>query len=265
MYYTIFKCLYNNTEKMKRLINYFFKILGLKVVKLSYFLYTQRLLKKYNFIRYLNSIEKSKFKEIVNFVEESKSENSQDIMVLDQLNFKKNGFFVEFGAGNGVEFSNTFLLEKKFNWKGILAEPCKSFHKEIFSKRNCIIDQRAVSNVTGLKVNFVEFENKHFSKINTKSSKNKTNYSVFTVSLMDLLNEYNCPNEFDYLSIDTEGNEFEVIKNLDFNIYKPSIISIEHNHENKKKKSIFDLLNKHGYIRIFKEISDQDDWYKLKN
>ena len=50
-------------------------------------------------------------------------------MVLDQLNFKKNGFFVEFGAGNGEKFSNTFLLEKNFNWNGILAEPCKSFHK----------------------------------------------------------------------------------------------------------------------------------------
>ena len=48
---------------------------------------------------------------------------------------------------------------------------------------------------------------------------------------MDLLNEYNCPNEFDYLSIDTEGNEFEILKNLDFTIYKPSIISIEHNHD----------------------------------
>ena len=48
----------------------------------------------------------------MNIAEESKSENSQDIMVLDQLNFKKNGFFVEFGAGNGEQFSNTFLLEK---------------------------------------------------------------------------------------------------------------------------------------------------------
>lgn len=221
---------------MKILIQNLFKILGLKIVKLEYFLYSQRLLKKYNFIRYLDNLEKNKFKEIVNFVPESKSENSQDIMVLDQLNFKKNGFFVEFGAGNGEKFSNTFLLEKKFNWKGILAEPCKSFHKEIFSRRNCIIDQRAVSNTTGLQVNFVEFENKHFSKINTKPSKNKTNYSVFTVSLMDLLNEYNCPNEFDYLSIDTEGNEFEIIEKLDFSVYKPSIISIEHNHNQKSKK-----------------------------
>lgn len=250
---------------MKRLINYFFKILDLKVVKLSYFLNTQRLLKKYNFIRYLDSTEENKFKEIINFVKESKSENSQDIMVLDQLNFKKKGFFVEFGAGNGVEFSNTFLLEKKFDWKGILAEPCKSFHEEIFSNRNGPIDIRAVSNKSGLKVNFEEFENRHFSKINTRSLNRKKNYSVLTVTLMDLLNEYDCPKHFDYLSIDTEGNEYEILKNLNFHKYKPLLISIEHNHNQKNKKSIFDLLNQHGYIRIFEKISDQDDWYKLKN
>ena len=77
--------------------------------------------------------------------------------------------------------------------------------------------------------------------------------------------KYKAPKNIDYLSIDTEGNEFEILKNLDFTIYKPSIISIEHNHDSKIKESIFDLLNEHGYIKIFKEISDQDDWYKLKN
>ena len=95
---------------MKILIQSLFKILGLKIVKLEYFLYSQRLLKKYNFIKYLDILENNRFKEIVNIAEESKSENSQDIMVLDQLNFKKNGFFVEFGAGNGEQFSNTFGL-----------------------------------------------------------------------------------------------------------------------------------------------------------
>tara|TARA_B100000963_G_scaffold322466_1_gene306543 strand:+ start:413 stop:1165 length:753 start_codon:yes stop_codon:yes gene_type:complete len=250
---------------MKTLIDSLLKIFGLKMVRLDYFLYTKKLLSKYNFIRYLDVLEKNRFNEIINIAEQSKSENSQDIMVLDQLNFKRNGFFVEFGAGNGKEFSNTFLLEKKFNWQGILAEPCKSFHKEIFSNRNCAIDHRAVSNKSNVEVNFTEFENKHFSRINNKSLNGKINYSVLTVSLMDLLSEYNCPKEFDYLSIDTEGDELKILQNLDFAIYKPLIISIEHNYNIKNKESIFDLLSKRGYIRIFQKISDQDDWYKLIN
>ena len=87
----------------------------------------------------------------------------------------------------------------------------KTFYEEILSKRSCTVDQRAVSNKSGVEVNFVEAENKHYSKINTKKLKSKNSYSVLTVSLMDLLSEYNCPYKFDYLSIDTEGNEFEII------------------------------------------------------
>ncbi len=52
-----------------------------------------------------------------------KSQIHQDIFVLYTLSWKRNGFFVEFGATNGVFLSNTYLLEKNFGWKGILSEP----------------------------------------------------------------------------------------------------------------------------------------------
>ncbi len=249
---------------MKTLINNLFKLFGLKIVKLEYFLKSQMILKKYNFVRYLNEVNNKNSNEILKVAISSRSENSQDIMVLDQLNFKKNGFFVEFGAGDGKNFSNTYILEKQFNWSGILAEPCKSFHKKIISNRSCFIDFRAVFNKSNLNVKFVETKNKHFSKISNKIQSNNQNYSVITISLNDLLKEYNCPKEFDYLSIDTEGNEYEIIKNFDFQYYKPKIISIEHNFEIHKKKSIFDLLSQNGYINIFSQISDQDSWYILK-
>ena len=52
-----------------------------------------------------------------------KSQIYQDIFVLYTLNWKRNGFFVEFGATNGFDLSNSYLLEKDFGWKGILCEP----------------------------------------------------------------------------------------------------------------------------------------------
>ena len=52
-----------------------------------------------------------------------KRQINQDIFVLYTLNWKRNGFFVEFGATNGIDLSNTYLLEKDFGWKGILSEP----------------------------------------------------------------------------------------------------------------------------------------------
>src|ERR1017187_1984592 len=51
----------------------------------------------------------------------SKSQLRQDLMVLSELDFKRGGYFVEFGATNGVTLSNTYLLEKEYGWTGILA------------------------------------------------------------------------------------------------------------------------------------------------
>ncbi|NKB76872.1 MAG: hypothetical protein GKR96_07435 [Gammaproteobacteria bacterium] len=58
----------------------------------------------------------------------SKSQLRQGLFALSELSFKQGGFFVEFGATNGVGLSNTHLLETKFGWKGILAEPAKLWH-----------------------------------------------------------------------------------------------------------------------------------------
>ena len=80
---------------------------------------------------------------------ESKAQLHQDLFVLSELKEKRKGFFVEFGATDGVEFSNTWLLENNYDWQGILAEPAKCFHKELKFNRNCIIDTRCVFNNTG--------------------------------------------------------------------------------------------------------------------
>lgn len=47
------------------------------------------------------------------------------------LVLKKMVFFVEFGATNGVDLSNTHILEKKFNWDGVLAEPAHIWHSAL--------------------------------------------------------------------------------------------------------------------------------------
>lgn len=48
-----------------------------------------------------------------------KAQHLQDLFVLSELDYKTDGFFVEFGATDGLSISNTWLLEKYFNWKGI--------------------------------------------------------------------------------------------------------------------------------------------------
>ena len=73
-----------------------------------------------------------------------KSQLNQDLIALIVNNFKQKGYFVEFGATNGFDLSNTYLLEKNFYWNGILAEPMPRWHKDLKKNRNCVIDKRCV-------------------------------------------------------------------------------------------------------------------------
>lgn len=84
---------------------------------------------------------------ISNYTGPSNSQFRQDVVAMAVNNFEHNKFFVEFGALNGVTDSNTLVLEKTYDWKGILCEPGKGFHKQLFESRSVNIDTRAVTNV----------------------------------------------------------------------------------------------------------------------
>ena len=88
-------------------------------------------------------------------------------------------------------------------------------------------------------------------------------YPVVTISLGDLLNFYKAPREIDYLSIDTEGSEYEILSAFDFAKYKIKIITVEHNWTDNRKK-IFDLLLSNGYQQVHDNATHCDDWYILK-
>lgn len=75
-----------------------------------------------------------------------------------------------------------------------------------------------------------------------------------------MLKKYNAPKKIEYLSIDTEGSEFEILNNFNFNEYEFKIITCEHNF-NKNREKINNLLSKNGYIRKYVGFSDYDDWY----
>ena len=64
----------------------------------------------------------------------------------------------------------------------------------------------------------------------------------------------------DYLSIDTEGSEFEILAKFDFDKYEFEIITCEHNYTDAREK-LHRLLTSKGYVRKFEDISLFDDWY----
>jgi FkbM family methyltransferase len=218
--------------------------------------------------KYLLSLSKEEFLYLVSLAEKSKSQFKQDLFVLHQLNFKKSGFFVEFGATNGVDLSNTYLLEKEFGWTGILAEPAKCWHDELKVNRKCKIETNCVWVDSKSVLSFTESVYKELSTISSfsESDAHKTgrmngkNYNVNSISLIDLLKKYDSPKVIDYLSIDTEGSEYDILLNFDFSKYSFNVISCEHNYTGQRNK-IFNLLKKNGYERKFCGFSGCDDWY----
>lgn len=199
---------------------------------------------------------------------ESKAQLRQDLFALLETGFKKNGFFVEFGATNGVSLSNSYVLEKEFDWAGILAEPSKFWHESLKNNRNVHIETKCVWSTSNELLDFNETEQGSLSTVqefshedtHSASRKNGSVYKVETISLTDLLVKYNAPKHIDFLSIDTEGSEYEILKGLDFTAYTFGVIVVEHNYTALREK-IYQLLTDKGYIRKFTAYSQFDDWY----
>jgi len=209
--------------------------------------------------------------EALALVSNSQSQLGQDLLALSVNGLKRNGYFVEFGATDGIKLSNTHLLEKHFNWNGILAEPSKEYWQDLNVNRSAALDSRCDWNESGLELEF--YSNKELSSLEIVSNrddhrleraKNAVKYRVCTVSLIDLLGQHAAPSQIDFLSIDTEGSEFEILEGFDFSKYTFNVVSVEHNF-NPQRTKIRTLLEANGYQIVFQEISEWDDWYIHKS
>jgi FkbM family methyltransferase len=193
----------------------------------------------------------------------------QDLWVCYELKEKRNGWFVEFGACNGRILSNSLLLEKRFGWSGVIAEPSPMWRDAILDGfRTCNVSTKCVFTESG---KTLEFNETPIGELSTISSYSSSDFHkdhralghkvlVETISLLDLLRESNAPRDIEYLSIDTEGSEFDILNAHDFDEFSFKLITVEHN-GTERRKDIFDLLTSKGYRRKFVEFSRWDDWY----
>ena len=258
---------------LKKFLEKIFSFLNLKIIKMENYNTLKKLPRSIYVYALLNEQEKNK---VVNFLNSSKSQLAQDIFVISQTDKIDKNFFVEFGATDGITNSNTFLLEKELSWDGILIEPAKIWHEDLFKNRNCKIDTRCIYTKSGEKMPFLIVENdgeaepglstlKKYAKNGDWASKiRKTKSSehfVETINLNELLDFYKAPESITYMSIDTEGSEYEILKNFDFSVREIKIITVEHNFHKLQREKIFKLLSSKGYKRIFTNISQFDDWY----
>ena len=177
--------------------------------------------------------------------EQSMSQIAQDRFVLFALGERRSkGYFVEFGATDGCELSNTYLLERDFGWSGIVAEPNPAYQAALRRNRRCSISDECVWSRSGETLPFKVVDSypplstiAEYQNADQHDRSQATTIEVPTISLNDLLQRHGAPRQIDYISIDTEGSELAILEAFDFSAYDVSIFTIEHNFTSRAREN----------------------------
>lgn len=221
------------------------------------------------FVNYKKSIEVSGLDPLETFnLINYKSQLLQDKWVIMMTKGKQKGVFMEIGSTDGVELNNTFCLEKMFSWSGICVEPNPDFFKKLCTNRSAVTLPYAFYKRSGEVLEFINHDvygtiaefcstDRHGPKRKKFLSENGT-IKVITASPEDILELYEFPENFDFLSLDVEGAELDVLKSFNLSKWYPALACIEHNYVAKRRLAIFQFLSSYGYQRIE---CQWDDWY----
>lgn len=180
----------------------------------------------------------------------------QDALAYVLNGCKKEGFFVDIGAHNGLMISNSYLFEQ-IGWKGICVEAnpnifanlernrkCDVYNLAVFSK-NIGITRMAISKNSGLntlEINLTEAHKRRMEKGGEISY-----VEVQTATFNEIMAKYPEVSHIDFMSLDVEGGELEVLKGIDFDKYTFGCIAIEHNYFKDAQKEVGGLLKSKGY------------------
>jgi len=174
---------------------------------------------------------------------------------------KRDGFYVDVGSADGVVDSNTYVFDR-MGWKGICIDPfpanmgqrtCQMFRQPVFSESGRKVEFRVAGENGGI----VDTMNRY------KDSHPRANVvELVTATLDEILTRAKAPRHIDYLSIDVEGAELEVLRGFSIDRYEVDALTIEHNNEPVKREAMRQWLESKGYERVRSWIVD--DWYVRK-
>lgn len=232
--------------------------------RIQRYLYRLSLIKKKQILKFLLPSEDRKF---LDFMCEnqtiSSSQIGQDIIPFFLAGEVFSGYFVEVGAADGITLSNSLSLEKNFGWQGILIEPSRSYLSDLKANRTALIINQAVSGSPG-EVEFEEREDGLYSSLSGFGGRSKAvdrRYNVESLTLTQILERCKAPKVIDLMTIDTEGNEFDVIAGISFSRWYIKVICVEHNYNFAKLTAIDSILSQNSFKRILPIASQFDAFY----
>jgi FkbM family methyltransferase len=206
--------------------------------------------------------------DIFPFRNNSYSQEGEDLIIDKLLKYKKSGFYVDIGAHHPVKFSNTFIFYKR-GWKGINVDAMPDSMNEFEKMRPRDINlQAAISNKKN-NATFYIFNEPALNTLNAeeaKSKDNKNGYKIIkelkldTYKLSEILDVQLLENhEIDFLTIDTEGNDLNVLKSNDWEKYRPKLVIVEDlkfkNIEEYNQSEIFNYMKSLNYSIVAKTIN----------
>lgn len=183
------------------------------------------------------------------------SNAGQDRLVATVLRHRRNGYFLDFGAFDGVNDSNTFYFERYQGWQGICVEPNPMWYGALCAVRSCISVNCALWNKSRQSLEFVDahgLSSLASVKDDDSNAELRNKYTaarirVDTINPTELLERFSAPGYIDYLSLDVEGVEGVVLRELDLKRYKIGLMTVEHNHAKDKQADTRKYLSRFGY------------------
>ena len=180
--------------------------------------------------------------------QESYSQVGQDSIILNLLG--SNGYFIDLAANDALDLTNTLALERK-GWTGLCIEPNPVYWYGL-SHRKCTVVGAMVAGTAMEKVKakfrgvYGGIMGKYPVKLaNRKKEPDAPEVTRYTASITEVLNKFKVPTTIDYLSLDVEGSEYEIMKDFPFETYTIRVLTVER--PNKKLKKLFE---EKGYVYL---------------
>ena len=164
----------------------------------------------------------------------SYSQTGEDLILDFFFERKKSGFFVDIGAYHPKYLSNTYLFYKK-GWRGVNIEPNIERFKRFKNNRpNCINLNIGVGEKEGI-MDFYVFDSETLSTFSKESADNnvKLGHKLMRIEkvkikpLSKIFEENLSDDKIDFMTIDTEGYDMEVLRSNDWKKYRPNFVVLE--------------------------------------
>lgn len=198
------------------------------------------------------------------------SQHNQDYWVNKNIfKNKLKGVFVDIGAYDGKTFNNTYFFEKRLQWHGICVEPMPDIFQLLKKNRDCVCveggvdvqertqDFMRIYGQSEMLSGFVDkYEPKHIERIQNELTVKGGMYVILkikTYKINDLLAQNNF-SSIDFLSLDTEGGELDILKSIDFDRYHIQVITVENNYGDN---NFLVFLKSKGYQKVICLGSDE--------